>query len=61
MIMPVFAMLVVWPISLLNMTNITHSMDPVNSLLLAVAVTIFSVRYSIRHKKNDQKKKTLSF
>lgn len=61
MIMPVVIILVVWIISLLNIANITHSMDPINSLLLAVAVTIFSIRYSIRHRNNGNKKKPLSF
>lgn len=65
MIMPVFVMLLVWPFSLLNMTHVLNRIDPVDSLLLAIGATIFSVRYYIRHinngTNNGTKKKALSF
>lgn len=53
-------MLIVWPVSLLNVTHITHIMDPVNSLLIAVAVTILFIRSRIRHRNNGNNKKTIS-
>jgi len=60
MIMPVFVMLVVWPFSLLNMTHVLNRIDPVDSLLLAVGLTVFSVRSYIRQRNNGDRKKALS-
>jgi len=60
LIMPVFVMLVVWPFSLLNMTHVLNRIDPVDSLLLAVGATIFSLRHYIRHRNNGGRKKALS-
>jgi len=59
MIMPVFVMLVVC-FSLLNMTHVLNRIDPVDSLLLAVGATIFSLRHYIRHRNNGGRKKALS-
>lgn len=57
MIMPIFVIAATWSITLLNITHVINSMDPVNSVLLALAATIFALRYSIR---NKTKKKSLS-
>lgn len=53
-------MFVVWPMSVLNMTHVTSTLDPVNSFLVAVAVTVFSLRYRSRKKIENSNRKTLS-
>lgn len=60
MILSIFIALIAWLIALLNTTHIMNSIDPVNSLLLAIAATIFALRYSIRNKNMKDKKKALS-
>lgn len=60
MIKPVMAALVVWPVSLLDMAHVINGIDPLNSLLVAVAVTVFSIRLGIRQK-NGGAKKRLTF
>lgn len=53
-------MLLILPISFLNLTHNNGSMDYVNSLLIAVAVTAFTVRHRIRKKDESKNEKTLS-
>lgn len=60
MVLSIFIVLIAWLIALLNTTHIMNSIDPVNSLLLAIAATIFALRYSIRNKNRTDKKKSLS-
>lgn len=60
MILSIFIVLIAWLLALLNTTHIMNSIDPVNSLLLAIAATIFALRYSIRYKNRTDKKKSLS-
>ena len=60
MILSIFIVITAWLLALLNMTHIMNSIDPVNSLLLAITATIFALRYSIRNKNRTDKKKSLS-
>ena len=60
MILSIIIVLIAWLLALLNATHIMNSIDPVNSLLLAIAATIFALRYSIRNKNRTAKKKALS-
>lgn len=55
----IFIILLAWPFTLLNMTHVINGMDPVNSLLLTIAVTIFVIRHHIRNKKRTNKEKNL--
>lgn len=61
MIMPLVIVVAAWSFSLLNLIHVINSIDLFDSLLLATAATIFSVRYSIRQRNNGSKKKTISF
>lgn len=61
MIMPLVIVVAGWSFSLLNLIHVINSIDLFDSLLLATAATIFSVRYSIRQRNNGSKKKTISF
>jgi|GEM_PF-3838514 hypothetical protein len=58
--MPTFIVLVVLPISLLNITNVFHSIDPVSSLLVGAAATICYIRLGMRKRQNGKKNITLS-
>ncbi|MCC6544219.1 MAG: hypothetical protein IT392_06915 [Nitrospirae bacterium] len=60
MILSIFIVLIAWLFALLNATHIMNSIDPVDSLLLAIAATIFALRYNIRYKNRRDKKKSLS-
>jgi len=60
MILSIFIVIIAWLFALLNTTSIMNSIDPVNSLLLAIAATIFALRYSIRNRNRRDKKKSLS-
>ena len=54
--MPILVIIPAWSIALLNITHIINNMYPVNSVLLALAATIFALRYSIRNKNKTKKK-----
>jgi len=60
MIMAFFIIISAWTFSILNILHIINSIDLFDSLLLGITATVFSVRYSIRHKNNGNGKKTLS-
>ena len=56
----IFIILLAWPFTLLNMAHVINGMeDPVNSLLLTLAVTVFVIRHNIRNKKRTNKEKNL--
>ncbi len=55
----IFIILLAWPYTLLNMTHVINGMDPVNSLLLTLAITVFVIRHNIRNRKRINKKKAL--
>ncbi|NWF52781.1 MAG: hypothetical protein HXY47_06835 [Nitrospirae bacterium] len=54
--MVIFIIITVWLFSILNVLKIIKGMDGVDSLLLAIAITVLTLRYKIRLKNNGKKK-----
>ncbi|MGQ9570938.1 MAG: hypothetical protein ACUVUQ_08890 [Thermodesulfovibrionales bacterium] len=56
--MAIFIILIVWSFSILNVfnINIVKGLDVIDSILLAIAITVLTVRYKIRQSNNGKKK-----
>lgn len=56
MALSLFIILSAWSLVLLNLSHIVQGIDPINSVLLALAATFFALRYRSRFKNRTQKK-----
>ncbi len=48
--------IIAWSFSILNVFKIVKGMDVIDSILLAVAITVLTIRYKIRQSNNGKKK-----